>query len=306
MAKTLWERQYKLAATSCFHVQIDRECENGDDCDQGRRNRSVHIFTGRILRYFNEISKAMLHGNGTAELTAPQRKEAKDLISDDPLPEEDPAEVERLSNLFMDNLRQCLPSELITYYRTQLITNHYTPDKDLERFKVKYVDDFLTSYENLLCAGTFIDHVTLTLPQDPIDSLNPEVPSEMAATKRTSAWLCKNLELAQHVSAIHWGVGNISTLEEHECDERVAAMKEKGVNFHVLMRKFPEVQLIMNNKFRNLIEFKRRIFVEDHQQKLYSHLDDEHKSRSKVKLKIVHATLETVGQETITEFYYYF
>ena len=64
VAQRLWDRQYDMSMTMCFHAykSKDHTCKiirNGGECEEGKRRRNYHVISGSLLSVWPQIEIAL-------------------------------------------------------------------------------------------------------------------------------------------------------------------------------------------------------------------------------------------------------
>ena len=122
--------RYDRANTSCYHKQIDRHCQQGRACTQGKRNQVYHLLTGRILVYFDEISQAQQsyyksHPSATAKGKAELLIESDDEEEPHPVSEGRPQRSKSVDQVHVKQLENkfTVPRDCLIYLLAQTIFN---------------------------------------------------------------------------------------------------------------------------------------------------------------------------------------
>ncbi|SPP82611.1 protein strawberry notch-like [Drosophila guanche] len=76
-AQKYWQEQYEMSLNTCSHIYWNRKCHFPNDCMDGKRLRTYHVLSGRVLPFWSRITQ-IIEKNGhsmqmiRAETTAGQ------------------------------------------------------------------------------------------------------------------------------------------------------------------------------------------------------------------------------------------
>ncbi|XP_022227076.2 protein strawberry notch-like [Drosophila obscura] len=58
-AQRYWQKQYELCLNTCAHIYWNRTCPFPHDCMEGKRLRTYHVLSGRVLPYWSRITQSI-------------------------------------------------------------------------------------------------------------------------------------------------------------------------------------------------------------------------------------------------------